>query len=601
MDNPPAQWEVVLSYVAGHRMHWGTDVVFTYGPLGFIINDGYWGGYFWLILGWSAFFSLVLTVMLLRFLKRLPFLSRIFIYIVVPLLTVPRCLDLGVDPIYLFAITVFGMACRTEEKPGWLTLAACASVLGWLGLFKFTFFIYGTLVLVCVTMEHLLRGCVREAGMIMACAVVAFVVAWCLIGQRISDLGAWFHYSFKIASDYSGAMSLPPLPAALVLGVLVCLSFAGTLGWKGWKSRCRQWPGILMVAAGIFFAWKEGFVRPDPVHRVVFFYSALLMALTVPSFFVPDCKCSDCWTCATVVLSLIPFITTESKFTRAIGTGFFPRCRDTFTAVLAPTWYKHRLEENLAARREQARLPNIASMAGEAPMAVLRWNQDVAILNGFNYRPSPVFESYSAYGPELQRLNAAFYASTNAPDYLLWQYGTLDGRFPTLDEGQVILTVLDRYVPVLGENGFLLWRRSDKEESAFRLANRSDVTVPLGEWFSIPTNATWIRIDLEKTIYGRWKDIVYHGVPPAIEVRLANGHTKLFTLIPGNARSGFIINPLFETATDLVSPFLKGQCPPPERVVAARVNSSGWEFCEALHYTLETIEGIPALDTPVPR
>jgi len=45
---------------------------------------------------------------------------------------------------------------------------------------------------------------------------------------------------------------------------------------------------------------------------------------------------------------------------------------------------------------------------GGASIDVLGFRQDAAILNGLNYTPHPVFQSYAAYTPGLQRLNTAF-------------------------------------------------------------------------------------------------------------------------------------------------------------------------------------------------
>src|SRR5690242_15989388 len=56
--SPEQSWEAVLSYAAAHHLQWGREIVFTFGPLGFLISDHYWGNFFWPILVWAFAFSL---------------------------------------------------------------------------------------------------------------------------------------------------------------------------------------------------------------------------------------------------------------------------------------------------------------------------------------------------------------------------------------------------------------------------------------------------------------------------------------------------------------------------------------------------------------
>src|SRR6266536_2015507 len=141
-DWPPDTWEPVLSYAAAHHLQWGRDIVFTYGPLGFLTSDYYWGDFFWPILLWAAAFALAVSVALVPLLKRLPAAIRLAFYAALPLLTVPTCLDLGFDPIRILSIAVLGIGCLPSERPGPLRLITTGLVLTVLSLTKFTYCIY---------------------------------------------------------------------------------------------------------------------------------------------------------------------------------------------------------------------------------------------------------------------------------------------------------------------------------------------------------------------------------------------------------------------------------------------------------------------------
>ena len=85
------------------------------------------------------------------------------------------------------------------------------------------------------------------------------------------------------------------------------------------------------------------------------------------------------------------------------------------------------LAQTLGKSYPEARLPaDVRSRIGSSSVDVIPWEAPLAIANHLNYRPRPVPQSYSSYTPRLDRLNARFLDSTNAPDYLLYMCGPLN-------------------------------------------------------------------------------------------------------------------------------------------------------------------------------
>jgi hypothetical protein len=52
-DSVPQSWEAVLAFATANRLQWGSDIVFTFGPLGFLTSDYYWGYFFPVIVAWA--------------------------------------------------------------------------------------------------------------------------------------------------------------------------------------------------------------------------------------------------------------------------------------------------------------------------------------------------------------------------------------------------------------------------------------------------------------------------------------------------------------------------------------------------------------------
>jgi len=595
----PQSWEAILSYAVPRHLQWGRDIVFSYGPLGFLTSDYYWGNHFGLILFWSLGFSLLLTILISRYLERVSLPVRIILYAALPWLTVPHCTDLGVDPIYLFAITVVGVACFPGERVGAVWLVVLGMTLGLLGLIKFTFFLYCVLALLAITAAHLLHRCPWPALVVVGSSAFSFLAAWLLAGQNISNIRLWFRGSLQIVTGYSSAMSIPPSDSDLVLGILVCLCLIGMLlfPWHGTREILAHTPKICLFAAGIFLAWKEGFVRADDFHVAVFLLYAFFMAATMPALLgvtrerrfrlLP-------LTVATMAFSLAPFAMQERSFVAAIKAGTVPRFTDTFVALFRPPEFKRRLEANLESRRQLFLLPRITATVGKAPVGMLvTYDQNVAILNGLNYRPHPVFLNYSAYTPELQCLNSAFFDSAEAPEYVIWRYNVLDQRFPTLDDSQIILRMLASYLPVTKEGEYVLWKRKTPHDQGYTLVGRKEVNGLRDQWVPIPTYATWLRVELHETWFEAVRKFFYRASLPAIEVRLEDGQTAIYYLPPGNALSGFVVNPLLDSGASLVLPVL--QKAPPRRAIALRVYWRKWCYHDPIRFVMQKIDGIPAL------
>ena len=601
-DKSPQSWEAVLSFGVSRHLQWGQDIIFTYGPLGFLTSDYYWGDHFWVIFFWSFGFAFLLTVLAMRFLERIPLLVRIVLCLGLPWLTTPRCGDLGIDPVYLFAITIIGIAILPGEHPGILLLVILGAALGCLSLIKFTFCLYCIFVLMTAVVANLLRRRWKPGMIVIGSSVASFLGAWLLAHQNISNIGRWFQHSMQIASGYSAAMAIPPPASKQILGILIGLCLAGLLFccWLAAKKSLEHIPKICLLAVGIFLAWKEGFVRAD-LHVIVFWIYAFLAAAMMSAFFRVSWNQNSLFlplTLMTMILALVPFALQGSPFMAAAKNGIVPRLTDTITAVFTPFKFKHRLEAHLDSMREAVRLPQIAAIVGAAPVGVLNYDQDVAILNGFNYHPHPIFQNYSAYTPELQRINSAFFDSGAAPEFVLWRFGTIDFRFPTLDDGRIILRLLADYSPVIKEDKYVLWKRNAARGHGYSITGSNKIAGFSNQWIPIPANATWLEIELRETWLGRLEKFLCRESLPIIDVRLTNGQIINYHLPPGDASSGFIVNPLLYPDADLTFPFSAQN--KPISVIAVKVRLDRWYFDDSILFDAQKIEGVLTLDATDP-
>ena len=70
---------------------------------------------------------------------------------------------------------------------------------------------------------------------------------------------------------------------------------------------------------------------------------------------------------------------------------------------------------------------------------------DIVRANGWSWKPRPVFQSYSAYTPVLDELNARHLASLSSADHIILQWGDIDGSHPLLDDAASWRSLFDHY------------------------------------------------------------------------------------------------------------------------------------------------------------
>jgi hypothetical protein len=174
----------------------------------------------------------------------------------------------------------------------------------------------------------------------------------------------------------------------------------------------------------------------------------------------------------------------------------------------------------------------------------------------------------------------------------------VDGRFPTLDDGEVLLKILSAYSPILQEGHFVLWKRNPPGGDSYSLVNKRDFIVSPDEWFSITNEPTWCRLEMRETSFGIIANLLWSSCNVRIEVQLEDGKRLDYRLLPGNARYGFLLNPLLEKDAGLLRPPASHLAPP--RVLAARVRvGSDRMFNRSIHVGMLTVRGVPKLQ-PAP-
>jgi hypothetical protein len=172
---------------------------------------------------------------------------------------------------------------------------------------------------------------------------------------------------------------------------------------------------------------------------------------------------------------------------------------------------------------------------------------------GLNYDPRPVFQSYAAFTPGFVGINANHIRGDAAPDNILFDIATIDGRFPAFDDGLSWPDLLTCYKIASISPTFLVLKRSAAR--GFRLEPISTRTVGFDENIRIPNlgqGPVWARIKVRLNRRGELAVAALR--PPLLDMDLETvGGKRRYRFIPGCAEAGFLISPLIEDRDEFAS------------------------------------------------
>lgn len=547
-----ASWQQVLMYAQPRGWQFGRDVVFTWGPWGFL-NSEYHSGHTGAIakILWETVGKLAISVGIVMLTEGVSVVRRILFIFSCAIL---NCLFL--DTIFLVFIALIVLVGLMRKEISYWHMATYILALAFLSQIKFTYTLFA-FAGVCASAASFgfRRRYITGLAVVIAFAV-SYVVFWLAAGQRLGNLCSYVRWSLEISSGYVSAMGVDEPRSVFISGVVlacICLLFTIRL------ALCRQDFAFSFPAAGFllfawFLTWKHGFVRADG-HVMAFFIFSGLMAIVLGRLCFPKTRW-QLFDLASVMAIIGLYVFDSGLLARCPGIAWagWQRSVTSLTHVSnMPTIW----EEARTQTPPVISMPLAKQAIGACTVDVFNFQQGVALQNGLNYTPRPIFQSYSAYTSRLNALNFRFYQSSRAPDYILWKQQTIDERYPTTDDALLVSELPHAYRPVLEEGGFLLLKKRStvsiqRQERKIMLKR----ALELDEVLNLPTSddtPIWFQATLNLNLFGKVRAFFYK--PPTIHMVVVDetGRETSWRLLPRVADEGFLLTPLLETQTDFAA------------------------------------------------
>ena len=536
-------WRLAMNQAVAQGLVFGRDIVFTFGPYAALYTQHYHPATYPAALLLGVLFGLAQGTLLLSCLRRrhngwlwtlAGFLllvdSRDALFFAYPLLlTLVTCMESashGSDDRLRFV----------GQETGHLLAIA---LLGALPIIKGSFWPLAVMASLVGALLHGLKGERLRAALFVLLPLLTLLLLWGLAGQPLAALPDYFRTLSPIISGFAEAMS----NRGLLWQVVVYLGLAAGIILATLRSAGPALPQRLAITLAVglflFIAFKAGFVRHDRVHVGAISTGTVLAILAIQATHSAKLPRSI------VVTALLMCLFMHLRY---IG----PSLKGAPIASLQGiSQGSFRGQQPIYERR-------LKRLASQSPLPRLPGSSDLypfdltdLIASGNHWAPRPVLQSYSAYTPLLARMNEAHLRGAAAPDNIFFRIESIDGRFPSLDDGLSWPTLLSHYQITGSDRQYLhLQRRTTPATTQKTVLTQQSHR--LGEWVSLPSAAQMLfaEIELAPTLLGRLSMLLFKPGQLYLSVDLGHGEKRVYRFIPSMALTGFVLSPLVESTAE---------------------------------------------------
>ena len=538
-DSIDNTWVFALNYGAAHSLAIGRDLIWTTGPLGYLV--------FPMDIGHNlahalAFQCVVWAVLIAIFtdlffragvtLRNLAFFT-IFFSLSAPLYWFDY---MGLENLLLAGALVLLVVDRhraSSGSPEFGRYIAALALAGVIPLIKLT----GGLLIGGAIAGFLIDRAWCQCGKIWRelalAAAVPLGVAAALCWMLLPSLHAFFEYvrgSMDIAAGYSAAMSFAGDPIEFGGVAEALLGFAAFLFFGTKVNRRAAWSLAALLSAPLLMSIKHGYVRQD--FHVLNFFTFAGLALALATLVLPlGGKRSMVTFLVLLNFGLLSFVYTFAHLDIREAIAESSGVRGIVMAIdaLGFTNLRAALPADTAYYPEARVEPAIQALVADSPIASLSIVYSGLVKENLNLRLYPVVQRYVAFTPYLDLRNAAWIRD-QGPRYLLFDGLAIDHRQPWAETPAMWLEVYRWYdTRLLGKRSLLLERRAAPRFE--KLAAMARFEARLSDGLEIPPSETpvfWtLRCSLSKT--GALENMLLR-VP---EIRMAADGGAAFRIVPG--------------------------------------------------------------------
>lgn len=420
--DPSAQAGLYLAIHDG--INFGSDIVFTYGPLGFLTTASGWFtdlqaiAFVWL----STIYVLLACALVWALRRTFGALAAVGIAFLTLAL-------LGVDINAALALgAIVGFEALRRERPRLIvpTIVLAGSLLAAIEtLIKVSVgpALFVVLLIALVGAHSSRRQLLAFAGLF-----AEVLLLWWLSGQAIADLPAYVANSRELISGYSEAIGFRDpsdvnQTVSLIAAALMVPALVAAAATVPYRDRLARWAGIVIATALGFSLFKEGSILAERHHFGECFGTALVVWIALPWPSSPR-------TVAVAGIGAAMFLAvgtfslykpgTDAPLDRFEVRANLERAVTEAGDLFHPAERERAAEATRVLMKAGYRLDDrMLSQVEGHTVAVDPWEVAAAWAYELDWDPLPVFQNYAAYTEGLDRINSERAAAAAGPDRIL--------------------------------------------------------------------------------------------------------------------------------------------------------------------------------------
>jgi hypothetical protein len=460
-DGLDGSWQIALHLAADQGMAFGSDIGFTYGPLGFLVFPLLVTGPTYALAFVATFAMRSLLILGLVVGARRAFGNGL---IAVPIAYAGAALfftfpsELGGLLALVVALLFLQQPCRTTR---WMFISSCLMGVA-TGLLLLVKLDGGMIAIAVLGVTAWVQGRGRAVAAWAGSAIVVTGALWLAAGNSPVDVPRWISWSAEIVTGYSGATMLEQPGRAWEYAIFLVLA-VGLLALSAYAWRTRPMVQRLALSAvlalGVWATFKHGFVRHD--SHAPFAIATIGVLPAIGAWREPALRIAG----GILVLVGLFFAFQSTSDTTAHLLDPRGRPQSAWTQAEMIVDASARADEYAVDRqrlRDRLKVPPaILHRIGHDAVHITPFEVAVAWTYGLNWQPLPQFQSFSTWTTALDHVNGEALRGTAAPRYVLRaNVKRTDSQSPIWQSPDENLALLCRYVPVVSTKRWQLLERS---------------------------------------------------------------------------------------------------------------------------------------------
>ena len=558
-------WHFAMNQAIAEKLAIGKEIIFTFGPYSSLYTNEFNPSTDRLELFGGIYFSLCYLTAFLMLMQNIPLRWSVMFWALIAILK-PG------DPFFisyplLVSLVIFRLIYSHNQVgkimfPRWLMvfmLFVIFSAFGFLPLIKGSFIVPCAAMLFACIMVLICENKKFFAAIALASPVIVMAFFWNSAEQKIPVLADYFSNMFQIIAGYNEAMSLNEGKSYEVT-IFLAVSLLIPLVIFMQKSIPLFLRLILMAlfSSFLFISFKGAFVRHGSSHVSIQSTAPIFAALLIPFIFsyqrpfvLQFYGHKIAWL---PLISIVAWLSIGDNYKHFSAQQIFYNTTNQtalFHNLRDRIFHRQNFVETFKKDVEQIKievaLPKLNGTADIYP-----YDQSHLIASGNEWSPRPVFQSYSSYTARLAQINAAHLIGENAPQNIFFKIRPMDERFPSIDDGLSWKILLANYAPIKTSGKFLVLHRKSIIENFPLQKPLLSTEYHLGEIVEIPHNREilFAEIEIKLTLFGRIAAALFKPNQLQITVTLNDGSVKNYRIASVMTKSGFVLSPLIENASD---------------------------------------------------